>query len=523
MFRVVLCAVLSLCFLPQFSWCNEKPNVVLIVADDLGFGELGCYGQEKIRTPNIDKLAFEGMRFTRHYSGAPVCAPARCTLMTGLHTGHAQIRGNKQWKAKPTGPEEQGQTPITDNTVTLAEHLKANGYVTGAFGKWGLGAVGSEGAPHKQGFDLFYGYNCQAVAHSYFPPYLWRNGELVPLNEKPIPSHTEVRDTEDVRLMDYQGEKYAPDFMMAEAVQFIEENKSSPFFLYLPFIEPHVAMQPPPALVDSYPAEWDPIQYRGESSYLPHPRPRAGYAAMITSLDEHVGKIVAKLDEVGVLENTLIIFTSDNGTTLKPNPKLPFGVGGVDPEFFNSTRGLRGLKGSVYEGGIRVPFIVRWPGRVEAGTTSEAVTYFPDHFPTICAALGLPGPGKTDGVDMTPVWFGKQKSVERKPMVWAYPEYTGQFAVRIGDFKVVRMRIATRKPADWEVYNLVEDPNEQNNLASTRADLIDEARKLFESEVGPNDRFPLSIDGISPGTPNDNPADLVRNKKDKPKENEEKK
>lgn len=407
----------------------ERPNVVFIMADDLGFGELGCYGQKKIRTPNIDQLATEGLRFTQNYSGAPVCAPARCVLMTGKHLGHAFIRGNRQ--ANPKGGPE-GQWPIPAEEFTLAEAFQQAGYVTGAFGKWGLGPDDSTGDPMTQGFTHFYGYICQAVAHSYFPPHLWNDGEKEIINQHPVPGHMKKPEGE-VRMEDYFAEQYSSDKVRAAALKFLDDNRDKPFFLYLPFIEPHVAMHPPRELVESYPAEWDDRPYRGQCGYLPHPRPRAGYAAMITHLDAHVGAVLKKLDELGLREKTLVVFTSDNGTTHPSGGDKVFGIGGVDAAFFNSTAGLRGFKGSVYEGGVRVPMIVRWPGKVTPGATSDAPTYFPDFFPTLCKATGIPVPEGLDGINMLPVWTGQGSPSARNPMVWVYPEYGGQVSVRFGN------------------------------------------------------------------------------------------
>jgi arylsulfatase A-like enzyme len=467
---------------------TRQPNIVLILADDLGWGELGCYGQKQIRTPNIDRLAAEGMRFTRHYSGAPVCAPARNVLMTGLHLGHAEIRGNK-----PAGAGE-GQWPISTNSLTIAKVLKQAGYATGAVGKWGLGPVGSSGDPNQQGFDLFFGYNCQAVAHSYFPPHLWRNREKIVINPEPIPGHLKKPEGE-IKLEDYQGKTYAPDLIEAEALRFIEQNSGSPFFLYCAFTEPHVAMQPPKRLVDSYPADWDDQPYRGQCGYLPHPRPRAAYAAMITSLDEHVGKVMAALEKAGAKDNTVVIFTSDNGTTHLGNDPV-YGIGGVDAKFFNSTAGLRGFKGSVYEGGLRVPLIVRWPGKVKAGSTSDFPSYFPDHFTTICDFLKLRPPGQRDGISLLPVLMG-QSPPPRNAMVWVYPEYGGQVCVRIGDFKVIRARLTTKTPGDWEVYDVAKDPNESQNLAKVHPELIKQALEILKAQMNENPVFPLKVPGAN--------------------------
>lgn len=472
-------------------------NLVFILADDLGYGELGCYGQKKIRTPHIDQLAKEGTRFTHHYSGAPVCAPARCVLLTGKHLGHAEIRGNRQ--ASVSMPQfKQGQHPISAEVTTLAEVFQKAGFATAAIGKWGLGPVGSTGDPNKQGFDLFFGYNCQAVAHSYFPRYLWRNEQQIEINPKPIPGHLKKPDGE-VRLEDYQGQNYAPKLMMDEAEKFINKHKGDPFFLYLAFIEPHVSMHPPASSVDEYPAEWDEQPYRGQCGYLPHPRPRAGYAAMISDLDRHVGRVMSLLQKAGIADETLIVFTSDNGTTHrggdKDNPQI--GIGGVDADFFNSTAGLRAFKGSVYEGGLRVPMILRLPGTIPAGATNNTPSYFADWFPTLCGAFGLETPSPLDGENLWSAMTGGKTAEREKPMVWVYPEYGGQVAVRIGNMKAVRQRLASKNPGPWEVYDIDKDPAETNNIAAGNPKVIAEATAILKREMSPNPLFPLTVPGVN--------------------------
>ena len=368
--RVLLGTLLCTCtsFLASQSLA-ARLNVVLIVADDLGWGELGCYGQKRIPTPHIDRLATTGQRFTQFYSGAPVCAPSRCVLMTGLHLGHAEIRGNRQ--AKTVFPEyDEGQYPIQSETITFPELLQHAGYATGAMGKWGLGPVGSTGDPNNQGFDLFFGYNCQAVAHSFYPESLWRNADKVHINDHPIPGHKKQPEGE-VRMEDWIAETYASRPIVAEAEQFIQDHAETPFFLYCPFTEPHVAMHPPIETVNRFPESWDDTPYRGGNAYLPHPRPRAGYAAMIAELDDHVGRVVAALNKAGLMDRTVIIFTSDNGTTHEGRGEPNFHIGGVDASFFDSTLNLRGYKGSVYEGGLRVPCIVRLPEDAGAGRVIE--------------------------------------------------------------------------------------------------------------------------------------------------------
>lgn len=466
-------------------------NVVFILADDLGYGELGCFGQEKIHTPNLDRLAREGTRLTRHYSGAPVCAPARCTLLTGKHLGHAEIRGNRQ--AKVSFPEfKEGQHPIGADTLTMASVFQKAGYATGAIGKWGLGPAGSTGDPNKHGFDLFYGYNCQAVAHSYYPRFLWKNDKQIEINPIPIPGHAKQPEGE-VKAEKWIGDNYAPDLMLKEALGFIASNKSKQFFLYLAFVEPHVAMHPPLDRLDEYPESWDSKPYRGECAYLPHPRPRAAYAAMISDLDRHVGRVREALEKAGILDETLIVFTSDNGTTHPGAKGSDFHIGGCDADFFNSTRGLNGFKGSVLEGGLRVPTLVRLPGKVKAGATDDTPGYFPDWFPTLCAATGLETPDGLDGTNLWPAITATGKPERAKPMLWVYPEYGGQVAVRFGDFKVLRQGLKTKRPGPWQIFNIASDPAESKDLAADHPELIEEAVELLKREISANPIFPLSL------------------------------
>lgn len=469
----------------------SQPNVVFILADDLGYGELGCYGQTKIRTPHVDRLAKEGMRFTQHYTGAPVCAPARCVLMTGLNLAHAEVRGNRD---SGNGRVFPGQWPITDEAVTVAEVLKEAGYTTGAFGKWGLGPSNTSGSPIKQGFDRYYGYNCQRNAHSFFPHFLDSNEREAQINRGLVYGHQQKPEGE-VVADDYRLENYAPDMILAEALKFIDKNHKRPFFLYLPFVEPHVSMQPPQVWIDRYPVEWDEEKgpYRGQNGYLPHPRPRAGYAAMISDLDEHVGAVMAKLEEYGLTENTLVVFTSDNGTThggRDPN----FHIGGVDAEFFNSTAGLRGWKGSVYEGGIRIPCIVKWPGHVAPGSVTHTASYFPDWFPTLCAVTGTPLPGepRLDGIDLTPVLRGNPVPERHELMIWDFHNYGGLVAIREGKWKAVRKGLL-KNPSPWELYDIEQDPSETEDLAERHPDIIQRLETAYITTRTVEPDFPLPL------------------------------
>jgi arylsulfatase A-like enzyme len=490
--------LLSAALLTLSVTAEEKTNVIFILADDLGWGEVGAFGQKKIPTPNLDALAASGTRFTQHYSGAPVCAPSRCVLMTGKHLGHAEVRGNRAMEKVDPAKYTEGQHPLSEKAFTLAMAFKQAGYHTAAIGKWGLGPVGSTGDPNLKGFDLFFGYNCQAVAHSYYPPYLWRNNEKIILNQNPIPGHAKPV-TGDVKLEDWIGQTYAPTLMINEAESFIEVQKTNPFFLYLAFIEPHVSMHPPKASVDKFPADWDTEPYRGQSGYIPHPRPHAGYAAMISDLDSYVGRVIAKLEQQGLTDRTLIIFSSDNGTTHPGPATTHFHIGGADPAFFNSTAGLRGYKGSVYEGGLRVPTIAKLPGKIPANTTNNSPGYFADWFPTLCDATGIPKPENLDGESLWPtLTTGTPLKDRSQPMLWVFPEYGGQVAVRIGPMKLVRQNLKTKNktPGPWEVYNLETDPAEATDLAATHPDLIKQAEAILLREVAPNPTFPLPIPNI---------------------------
>jgi len=443
---------------------RKTPNIVYILADDLGYAEVGCYGQEKIRTPNIDKLASEGMRFTQHYSGNPVCAPSRCALMTGLHTGHTQVRGNKQvggtegWKL---GSTIGGQWPIRADTVTVAKILKEAGYATGAFGKWGLGRAGTTGDPNKQGFDHFYGYICQRQAHTYYPNHLWRDGK--------------VEWIEANRAGEEQV--YSHDLIAAEALKFIKANKGRPFFLYVPFTIPHVALQVPEDSLAEYKGKWPDPPYMGDKGYFPHPNPRACYAAMVTRMDRDVGRIMSLLKDLDLDENTLVIFTSDNGPTFN---------GGSDSAFFESAKPLRGLKGSVYEGGIRVPYIARWPGRIRAGSTSDHISAFWDFLPTCCELIGEDPPADIDGISMLPTFFGqRQKQKKHKYLYW---ELRGQQAVRMGKWKALRLK-PDRKIA---LYDLDKDIGESHDVAGEHPDVVAEMADIFRTGRTGSEVFPLS-------------------------------
>ena len=463
---------------------DRPPNIVIFLADDLGYGELGCYGQEKIRTPNIDQLAAEGMRFTQFYSGSTVCAPSRCVLMTGRHTGHSFIRGNREvggW-----GPEEpEGQYPLADEQITLAELLQEHGYATCAVGKWGLGGPGSEGHPNRQGFDHFYGYLCQRVAHNYYPTHLWRNSDVdVQHGNRYFKSHQRLKAplATEAEYDRFKGEDYAPQAIADEATQFVRDHADEPFFLYYASIIPHMALQAPDDYVDQYPRAWDEAPYLGGNGYLPTPRPRATYAAMISFLDASVGRIMQELEEQGIADDTIILFTSDNGTTFN---------GGVDREFFESLAGLRGHKCNLYEGGIRAPMIARWPGRIPAGSESGHIGCSYDILPTMMDLLGLPEPDDIDGISFAPALLDQGEQPAHDHLYWEYPESKQQQAVRFGDFKAIRPNLR-KGDLTIELYNLAADPGEEHNLAEERPDLVERARALMSASRSPNPLFPIT-------------------------------
>ncbi|MGE3175080.1 MAG: arylsulfatase [Planctomycetota bacterium] len=415
---------------------SRPPNIVYILADDLGYGELGCYGQQRIRTTNLDRLAAQGMRFTQHYSGAPVCAPSRCVLMTGRHSGHATIRDNQEHR-----PE--GQAPIAAADVTIAEVLRGHGYRSGAFGKWGLGFPGGEGDPLRQGFDRFFGYNCQRQAHNFYPRYLWSDDRKVELEGNDRGA---------------TGAQYAHDVITAQAIEFVRAHRDAPFFLFVPFTLPHLALQVPEESLAEYRGRWPETPYEGKS-YLPHPTPRACYAAMITHLDKNAGQLLDELDALGLAADTLVVFSSDNGPT-HLNPQ-------VDVEFFGSAGGLRGLKGSVYEGGIRVPMIARWPGRIAPGTVTDHVSAFQDVLPTLAALAGAEPPADCDGISFAPILRGEPTAqAEHAELLWDFPGYGGQLAMRAGDWKAVRRGLRKDPDAPIELYDLAADPGEQRDAAA---------------------------------------------------------
>lgn len=433
-----------------------RPNIIYILADDLGYGDLSSYGQEKFSTPNIDRLAARGMLFTQHYSGATVCAPSRSALMTGQHTGHTFIRGNKEVR-----PE--GQHPLPAATRTLAEALKEAGYVTGAFGKWGLGFPGSEGDPNNQGFDTFFGFNCQRLGHHYYPYHLWSNQDSIVLEAN----------------AGQQKGTYAPDLIHEHTMAFLEAHKDTSFFLYVPSIIPHAELVAPDSILAGYQGDYPPeTPYSGldggpgyrNGRYASQSTPHAAFAAMIGILDRQVGEIVRRVEELGIADNTLIVFTSDNG---------PHREGGADPDYFDSNGPFKGTKRDLYEGGIRIPMIASWPGKIAAGSRSEHVSAFWDIFPTFADLAGAEGPAATDGISMVPTLLARGEQPEHEYLYWEFHEKGGRQAIRQEKWKAVRYNVKQAPGSILQLYNLAEDPGEAHDLAAEFPDKELELRQLM--------------------------------------------
>ncbi|MEK6702449.1 MAG: arylsulfatase [Planctomycetota bacterium] len=440
---------------------GRPPNIVLIISDDLGYAEVGCYGQKLIKTPNIDALAALGTRFTNAYSGSCVCAPSRCTLLTGLHTGHAAIRDNKE--LNPVGQE-----PLPAESITIAHLLKQRGYTTAAIGKWGLGPPGSTGDPAKQGFDSFFGYLCQRHAHNHCPPFLYRNSEVVSL-----PGNKERWDSGSVVV----GAQYAPDLFRNEAEKFISDNRSRPFFLLFATPVPHLALQVPDDSLSEYKGLLPDTPYDGKKGYLKHDSPRAAYAAMVTRMDRDIGHLLARLRDLGLQDNTIVIFTSDNGPTF---------TGGTDSSFFESAAGFRGLKCQLYEGGIRVPLIISQPGTIRQNTVSHAATGNWDLLPTIAHLAGIAAPSlpsNLDGIDLSPQLLTGEPLPPREHLYWEYASGGGWQAVRLGDFKGVRRNASKAPHVPIEIYNLSTDPAEKVNIAPQHPDIARRMDQIMASRT----------------------------------------
>ncbi|MDO5665641.1 MAG: arylsulfatase [Bacteroidia bacterium] len=427
---------------------NQKNNIIYILADDLGYGDLSCYGQQKFQTPNLDRMASEGMLFTQHYAGCTVSAPSRASLMTGLHTGHTQVRGNKE-----VVPE--GQEPMAEGTFTIGKLMQEAGYTTGIFGKWGLGYPGSVSVPGTMGFDEFYGYNCQRQAHSYYPSHLWHNNEKVLLPEN-----------------DNNGRAtYSQDLIHAEALQFIKNNKDKPFFAVLTYTLPHAEMNlPHDSIYQLFENSFEETPYDGKRGYTAVEKPRATFAAMVTQLDKYVGEVLDELRKQGLDKNTIVFFTSDNG---------PHREGGADPDFFKSYGPLRGTKRDMYEGGIRVPFIAWSPQKIAAGRKSDHASAFWDMMPTLSDLIESTLTAETDGISLLPTLFSDGKQKEHDYLYWEFHEMGGRQALRSGNWKLIRQPIVGETVL--ELYDLSNDLHEDNNLATQFPDKVKELETLMNN------------------------------------------
>jgi arylsulfatase A-like enzyme len=429
----------------------SRPNIVFILADDLGYADLGCFGQKSVETPNLDRMAAEGVRFTQCYAGSTVCAPSRCALMTGLHMGHAWIRGN-------------ADVPLRPEDTTVAEVLKGAGYATALIGKWGLGEPDTTGVPNRKGFDYFYGYLNQGHAHNYYPTYLWRNEEKVTLegnveSEKPGVSKERAQ--------------YSHDLFTKEALAWLDaRKKDEPFFLYLAYTVPH-------ANNERGSVEGDGMEVPDYGPYADRdwPKTMKGRAAMVSRLDRDVGSVLQKLRDLGLEDNTLVVFTSDNG---------PHREGGSNPEFFDSNGPLRGIKRDLYEGGIRVPTIVRWPGKVAPGRVSDRIWAFWDFLPTAAELAGAPVPPGLDGISLAQALLGRGEPPQHEYLYWEFHEGGFYQALRVGDWKAVR-----RDRGVIELYNLSTDLNEARGVAAQHPDVVAQMEAIFAKARTENPNFPV--------------------------------
>lgn len=428
-----------------------RPNIIFIIADDLGYGDLGCYGQQRILTPHIDRLAREGLRFTNFYAGSTVCAPSRCVLMTGLNTGHALIRGNGKDNLRP----EDG---------TVAEVLKAAGYATGITGKWGLGHEGSTGVPTRQGFDHFFGYLDQHHAHNYYPSFLMRNESRVALKNV-VPGQGEFGQGVATERIEYSH-----DLITAEALKFVEQRRDQPFFLYLAWTTPHANNEAGNKGME--------VPDYGPYAQKDWPEPQKGHAAMISRMDADVGRLLDLLRQRRLDDNTLVFFTSDNG---------PHREGGNDPEFNDSNGSLRGIKRDLTEGGIRVPMIARWPGHIPAGATSDFVGAFWDVLPTLAdiAGIGDKVPAGLDGFSFLPTLLGEGKQPSHDYLYWAFYERGGGQAVRMGNWKAVQQPLTSA----LRLYDLQTDLSEEHDVASYHADIVSRIQQHMKAAYRPSARW----------------------------------
>ncbi len=448
-----------------FLFSAEKPNIILIMLDDLGYADISPYGQTKIQTPNLARMAEGGMTFTQFYAGVSVCAPSRSSLMEGLHTGHCYIRNNKQ------NGERNGQWPIPADTVTMAKVLKKAGYTTGMIGKWGLGNPGTSGDPLVQGWDFYYGYTDQVLAHNCYPDHLLKNGEKIPLDNEPVWLPEKFKG-----LGSYTPEpkEYSHDYLMEETLRFIEEKAGAPFFLYLPYTIPHD---------NGEQSEENRFEVPSQGIYAGKPwtKQQKDYAAMITYMDDGIGEILDAVEAAGIAKKTLILFCSDNGP-LKKHPVT---------EFFNSNGPLQGGKRDLFEGGIRSPLIAWWPGVVEAGSRSDHICAAWDFFPTFCDMAGVTVPEGLDGISILPALTGKGKQPEHESLYWEFHTRTGVQAVRMGDWKGIRFNAGVDVDAPIRLFSLAEDVGETNNVAADHAEVVARIAEIMRTEHTPSDLFPF--------------------------------
>ncbi|MDP3914589.1 MAG: arylsulfatase [Bacteroidota bacterium] len=441
----------------------RKPNIIYIMADDLGYADLGCYGVQRIKTPNLDRMAAEGIRFTNHYAGTSVCAPSRCSLMTGLTTGHCQVRGNLQW-------EPYGQLPLADNTITVASKLKEAGYKTALIGKWGLGVEGTSGDPLRQGFDYSFGYLCQVLAHNHCPEFLMENGKKVMLENKVVYMDS-THWTAGLGSYPIERKQFSQELFTKKALGYIEENKANPFFLYFSVVIPHDNGEAPEGK-----------KYSDIPSFAPYENEawtesEKGYATMVTYLDNEVGKIMNQLKSLGLDENTLIVFTSDNGGD------------GPDGFYAENNVPFRGHKRDLYEGGIRIPFIARWTGTIAPGRESNHESAFWDFMPTACELAGVPSP-QTDGISYLPELIGETQS-KHESLYFEFHEQGGKQAILKDGWKCIRLNVKNSEKTTVELYNLKEDIQEQNNLAEQNPEKLEELLALMKNSRTENEHFKL--------------------------------
>lgn len=464
--KAKLCAlwftIFSITSLNVVAQEQRSPNLIFIMADDLGIGDLGCYGQEFIRTPAIDKLSREGIRFTQHYAGAPVCAPSRCVLMTGKSTGIADIRGNGTTKEIDG---EHFDLPMAADEITVAEIMQQNNYTTGCVGKWGLGGPYSEGDPNQAGFDYFFGYLDQVYAHRHYPLFLYENAKKIMLNKQ----------------------VYSHDIMEEKALDFIKRNSEEPFFLYFCPTIPHADLKVPNDDIGIYEGMFNEVAFPGHPpgiGYLPVEKPIGTYAAMVSRLDKSVSLIMDLLKEINVDRNTIVIFTSDNGV---------HNQAGYDPEVLNSNGPFRGIKRDLYEGGIRTPYVVRWPDEITPSSVCHHISTFWDFLPTVCDLIGVEVPEESDGISFLPSLLGTEKQEKHDFLYWEIHELGGKQAVLQNQWKLIRFDV-DKQNYRYELYNLEIDPAESRDLALHYPEIVRRMIGYIDAKHVKNERYPFKYE-----------------------------